>query len=48
MIIIQPPNDALDMDNEYDSVYQTMYAMPYVEREDNDVYTAEELLLEVV
>lgn len=48
MMTLQPPDDALDIENEYSSVYQTMYAMAYIEQDDSEAYNAEELSLEVV
>ena len=48
MTTLPLPDDALELDNEYSAVYQSMVAMAYIEREDNKPYNAEELLLEVV
>ena len=42
------PDEAIEIDNEYSSVYETMHATAYTEREDSKAYNAEELLLEVV
>lgn len=45
---VLPTDDAAEIENEYASVYKSMYAMAYIEREDNKVYKAEDFLIEVV
>ena len=45
---VQTPDDAIETDDEHSSAYQTAYATAYIEREANEAYNAEELLLEVV
>jgi len=45
---VQPPDDEQTTNDEYVSVYETIYSMAYVELEDNTAYNLEELALEVV
>ncbi len=43
-----PIDQTTDFVNEYESVYQNMYAFVCIDRDEHTTYNAEELLLEVV
>ena len=48
LLDLQTPDDAIGIDDEHFSAHQAAYATAYIEREANEAYNAEELLLEVV
>jgi|AntAceMinimDraft_6_1070360.scaffolds.fasta_scaffold27234_2 hypothetical protein len=48
LLDLRTPDDAIGTDGEDSSAHQAVYATAYIEREANEAYNAEELLLEVV